>query len=42
MESGKQENLVVVDLDIWRDWDWRANNVEARNRMLLAERPQAF
>ena len=40
--QGKQEKLVLGNLDIWRDWGWAPNYVEAMRRMLEAEQPMDF
>lgn len=37
--EGKQEKLVLGNLDIWRDWGWAPEYVEAMHRMLQAEKP---
>ncbi len=40
--AGKQEKLVLGNLDIWRDWGWAPDYVEAMHRMLEAEKPQDY
>jgi GDPmannose 4,6-dehydratase len=35
--AGKQEKLQLGNLDIWRDWGWAPEYVEAMHRMLQAE-----
>ena len=40
--EGKQEKLVLGNLDIWRDWGWAPEYVEAMHKMLQAEKPQDF
>jgi GDPmannose 4,6-dehydratase len=40
--EGKQEKLVLGNLDIWRDWGWAPEYVEAMYRMLQAETPMDF
>ena len=40
--EGKQEKLVLGNLDIWRDWGWAPEYVEAMHRMLEAETPMDF
>lgn len=40
--EGKQEKLVLGNLDIWRDWGWAPEYVEAMHLMLQAEKPQDF
>jgi GDPmannose 4,6-dehydratase len=37
--AGKQEKLVLGNLDIWRDWGWAPEYVEAMHRMLQAQQP---
>jgi len=34
--------LVLGNLDIWRDWGWAPDYVEAMHRMLQAEQPTDF
>jgi GDPmannose 4,6-dehydratase len=38
----KQEKLVLGNLDIWRDWGWAPEYVEAMHKMLQAETPQDY
>jgi GDPmannose 4,6-dehydratase len=40
--EGKQEKLVLGNLDIWRDWGWAPEYVEAMHRMLQTEEPQDY
>ncbi len=40
--EGKQEKLVLGNLDIWRDWGWAPEYVEAMNKMLQAEKPHDY
>jgi GDPmannose 4,6-dehydratase len=40
--EGKQEKLVLGNLDIWRDWGWAPEYVEAMHRMLQAEKNQDY
>jgi GDPmannose 4,6-dehydratase len=40
--EGKQEKLVLGNLDIWRDWGWAPDYVEAMYRMLQAEETQDY
>jgi GDPmannose 4,6-dehydratase len=40
--DGKQEKLVLGNLDIWRDWGWAPEYVEAMHRMLQADRPMDY
>jgi len=40
--EGKQEKLVLGNLDIWRDWGWAPDYVVAMHRMLQAEKPRDF
>jgi len=40
--EGKQEKLVLGNLDIWRDWGWAPDYVEAMHRMLQAEKAMDF
>ena len=40
--EGNQEKLVLGNLDIWRDWGWAPEYVEAMHRMLQAEQPTDF
>jgi len=40
--EGKQEKLVLGNLDIWRDWGWAPDYVEAMNKMVQAEHPQDY
>jgi GDPmannose 4,6-dehydratase len=40
--EGKQEKLVLGNLEIWRDWGWAPEYVEAMYRMLQAEQPMDF
>jgi GDPmannose 4,6-dehydratase len=40
--AGKQEKLVLGNLDIWRDWGWAPDYVEAMHIMLQAEQPMDF
>jgi GDPmannose 4,6-dehydratase len=40
--EGKQEKLVLGNLDIWRDWGWAPDYVEAMHLMLQAEKPQDY
>lgn len=42
ISEGKQEKLVLGNLDIWRDWGWAPDYVEAMHRMLQAEKPMDF
>jgi GDPmannose 4,6-dehydratase len=40
--AGKQEKLVLGNLDIWRDWGWAPEYVEAMQRMLQTEEPRDY
>jgi len=40
--EGKQEKLVLGNLDIWRDWGWAPEYVEAMHRMLQVEEPKDY
>jgi len=40
--EGKQQKLVLGNLDIWRDWGWAPEYVEAMYGMLQAETPMDF
>jgi GDPmannose 4,6-dehydratase len=40
--EGKQEKLVLGNLDIWRDWGWAPEYVEAMYGMLQAEESQDY
>lgn len=40
--EGKQEKLILGNLDIWRDWGWAPEYVEAMHRMMKAEQPTDF
>ncbi len=40
--EGKQEKLVLGNLDIWRDWGWAPEYVEAMYRMLQAVKPHDY
>jgi len=40
--EGKQEKLVLGNVDIWRDWGWAPDYVEAMHRILQAEKPQDY
>jgi GDPmannose 4,6-dehydratase len=40
--EGKQEKLVLGNLDIWRDWGWAPDYVEAMYRMLQAEKSHDY
>jgi GDPmannose 4,6-dehydratase len=40
--AGSQQKLVLGNLDVWRDWGWAPDYVEAMHRMLSLERPQDF
>jgi GDPmannose 4,6-dehydratase len=40
--EGKQEKLVLGNLDIWRDWGWAPDYVEAMHRMLQVEEPKDY
>ncbi len=40
--AGKQEKLVLGNLDIWRDWGWAPEYVEAMHRMLQAHKPRDY
>jgi GDPmannose 4,6-dehydratase len=40
--EGKQEKLVLGNLDIWRDWGWAPEYVEAMYRMLQADTPMDY
>jgi GDPmannose 4,6-dehydratase len=40
--AGKQQKLQLGNLEIWRDWGWAADYVEAMHAMLIAECPQDF
>ena len=40
--AGKQEKLQLGNLDIWRDWGWAPEYVEAMHRMLQAEKNQDY
>ena len=40
--AGKQEKLQLGNLDIWRDWGWAPDYVEAMHRMLQAEKNQDY
>jgi GDPmannose 4,6-dehydratase len=40
--AGSRQKLVLGNLDIWRDWGWAADYVEAMQRMLAVEQPQDF
>jgi GDPmannose 4,6-dehydratase len=40
--EGNQDKLVLGNLDIWRDWGWAPDYVEAMHRMLQAEQPMDY
>jgi GDPmannose 4,6-dehydratase len=40
--AGTQEKLRLGNLDIWRDWGWAPDYVEAMHRMLLAEEAKDY
>ena len=40
--AGKLDKLKLGNLDIWRDWGWAPDYVEAMHRMLQAEKPMDF
>jgi GDPmannose 4,6-dehydratase len=40
--AGKQEKLVLGNLDIWRDWGWAPDYVDAMYRMLQAEKSHDY
>jgi GDPmannose 4,6-dehydratase len=40
--EGKQAKLQLGNLDIWRDWGWAAEYVEAMHRMLQAGQPNDY
>jgi len=40
--EGKQDRLVLGNLDIWRDWGWAPDYVEAMHKMLHAQQPMDF
>jgi GDPmannose 4,6-dehydratase len=40
--EGKQEKLVLGNLDIWRDWGWAPEYVEAMHLMVQAEQAQDY
>jgi GDPmannose 4,6-dehydratase len=40
--EGKQEKLVLGNLDIWRDWGWAPDYVKAMYGMLKAEQPHDY
>jgi len=40
--EGKQEKLVLGNVDIWRDWGWAPDYVEAMHRIMQAEKPQDY
>jgi len=40
--GGSSQKLVLGNLDIWRDWGWAADYVEAIHGMLCLEQPQDF
>lgn len=40
--EGKQEKLVLGNLDIWRDWGWAPEYVEAMHRMLQIDKPMDY
>lgn len=40
--AGNQEKLELGNLDIWRDWGWAPDYVEAMYKMVQAEHPQDY
>lgn len=40
--AGRQEKLQLGNLEIWRDWGWAADYVEAMHAMLATDQPQDF
>jgi GDPmannose 4,6-dehydratase len=40
--AGTQEKLRLGNLDIWRDWGWAPEYVEAMHRMLQANEPRDY
>jgi GDPmannose 4,6-dehydratase len=40
--AGRQEKLQLGNLDIWRDWGWAPDYVEAMHGMVQAPQPQDY
>ncbi len=42
IKAGMQQRLHLGNLDIWRDWGWAPDYVEAMHLMLQQEHPADF
>lgn len=42
IKAGRQSTIQLGNLDIWRDWGWAADYVQAMHRMLQAETPDDY
>jgi GDPmannose 4,6-dehydratase len=42
IQRGEQKKLTIGNLDIWRDWGWSPEYVQAMHSMLALDRPEDF
>ena len=42
IKAGKAKTILLGNLDIWRDWGWAPDYVQAMQLMLHAERPSDY